>query len=283
MNYLKGIIWFILSLIVGCTNDAMMKCLGEASLTAWQITFFRYFFATIFIIPILIYKPGLSFKLHSLSMQITRGAILVLAMVLWNYGLKLVPLGTATLLSFTVPIFVLALAPFFLKEKAKWQVWLATIACFIGAAVATKSISLSLQSSGFILIAAELLFATLDILYKKYLNKDSLITTIFYSSLIPAIISFIPAIHPSIAIPSSYQILLLVALGLGSNLILGCILMAYHYTTATSLAPYRYLELVISIGMGYLIFAELPDIMMIIGGIIILTSTAFTSIKIKNT
>lgn len=284
MNYLKGITWFIASLIIGCVNDAIMKNLGETSITAWQITFFRYFFATIFIIPIItykVYKTKSKSKPYTIFIQIARGAILVLAMVLWNHGLRLVPLSTATLLSFTVPIFILTLAPFFLKERSTWQAWLATIACFMGAAIATKSINFSLQSSGFILIAAELLFAILDILYKKYLDKDSLLTTIFYSSLIPAILSFLPALYSSINVLSIYQILLLLVVGLGSNLILGCMLMAYNYTTATSLAPFRYLELVISIGIGYLVFSELPDIMVFIGGIIILSATIFIGISIK--
>jgi S-adenosylmethionine uptake transporter len=282
MHYIKGIIWLLLSLIIGCANDAIMKNLGATALTAWQITFFRYFFATIFITPILVYKVGLKLKTNTIFIQLVRGVILVAAMVIWNHGLKLVPLSTATLLSFTVPIFVLALAPVFLKEKSRWQVWIATLACFIGAAVATKSINLSLHSSGFILIIAELLFATLDILYKKYVNKDSLFITIFYSSLIPALISALPAMQSPIEILSVYQIMLLLALGLGSNLILGCILMAYSYSDATSLAPYRYMELVISIGIGYLVFSEIPNLMMLFGGLIILTATLLVGLSIKN-
>lgn len=280
MNYIKGIIWLILSLIIGSTNDAIMKYLGTVSITPWQITFFRYLSATVCILPFLFLKNNFKLKTNTPLLHIIRGSILMLAMILWNHGLTLVPLSTATLLSFTVPIFVLALAPFFLKEKTHWQIWIATFACFTGAIIATNSLNMSFQSASIILITSELLFATLDILYKKYLSKDSMLTTVFYSSLIPTILTSIPALLNPISL-STNHIFLLIALGLGSNLLLFCILMAYSCTTATSLAPFRYVELIISIGLGYLIFSEIPNAHMILGAIIILGTTFLISFFIK--
>ena len=43
-------------------------------------------------------------------------------------------------MAFTVPIFVLLLAPIFLKEQVTWKMWLATIIGFIGIILALHNL-----------------------------------------------------------------------------------------------------------------------------------------------
>ena len=67
----------------------------------------------------------------------------------------------------------------------------------------------------------------------------------------------------------------LMVLGVGSNLILFCLLKAFYLVKVSSVAPFRYLELLISIALGYLVFSELPPIHTYIGALIIIPSSLY--------
>jgi S-adenosylmethionine uptake transporter len=109
-NYLKAIIWFVLSLIVSCGNDAIMKYVGT-HISPWQVAFFRCFFGTMTLLPLMRYQGRASFKTHRPLLHVMRGVLLFVTISLWSHGVKEAPITTATIMSFTVPIFVLLLAP----------------------------------------------------------------------------------------------------------------------------------------------------------------------------
>ena len=66
-----------------------------------------------------------------------------------------------------------------------------------------------------------------------------------------------------------------VILSVNSNLILFCILRAFLLVDISTLATYRYLELLISYIASYLIFDQLPQSTILYGGIIIVSSITF--------
>lgn len=66
-----------------------------------------------------------------------------------------------------------------------------------------------------------------------------------------------------------------VILSVNSNLILFCILKAFLLVDISTLATYRYLELLISYIASYLIFDQLPQSTILYGGIIIVSSIIF--------
>ena len=97
---------------------------------------------------------------------------------------------------------------------------------------------------------------------------------LFYSSIITALIS-LPFALQNWIIPSIHELLLLFILGIGSNLILFFILKAFTYADATAMSPYRYLELLSSTIIAYIIFGEVPSTSTIYGALIIIPSTFF--------
>lgn len=66
-----------------------------------------------------------------------------------------------------------------------------------------------------------------------------------------------------------------VILSVNSNLILFCILRAFLLVDISTLATYRYLELLISYIASYLIFDQLPQSTILYGRIIIVSSITF--------
>nr|CAH7733247.1 unnamed protein product [Callosobruchus chinensis] len=271
--YLFGVIWFILSLLSSVANDTISKYLS-LHLQSFEIIFFRFLFTTITLVPFMFYYGIETFKTSQISTQITRGGLLFCGMTLWTYGLTVFPIVTATIISFSIPLFVMLLAIPFLEENIIWQRWVVAVIGFIGIAITTKAYSEDFNPKILIFIVSALIFAILDILNKKLVIKESVISMLFYSALTTTIFSTPPLLfywH----MPSLLELVLLLILGISSNLILFFMLKAFALTDATALAPYRYIELIISAIVAYVIFNELPDKSALYGTLILIPSTLF--------
>lgn len=273
-NYLKAIVWFVLSLVVSCGNDVLVKYIGT-HISPWQVAFFRCFFGTLTLLPLMLYHGQGVFKTDRLLMHGVRGGLLFVAIGLWSCGVQTAPITTATIISFTVPIFVLILAPIFLQERVTWLMWLATLIGFVGIVLVLQPDDGVLQASSALLVIAAMLFGMLDIINKKYVAQEPLLCMLFYSTLFATVFLALPALYAS-GLPMRYEWLWLLVLGIGSNLILYFLLQAFALARATALAPFRYLELLISMGMGYALFQELPNGTSYLGAAMIIPSTLLT-------
>ena len=273
LNYLQAIAWFVLSLIVSCGNDAIMKYVGT-QISPWQVAFFRYFLGAATLLPFMWHQGQVSFITHRPLLHIVRGGLLFAAMSLWGHGVKQVPITTATVMSFTVPIFVLLLAPVFLRERVTWPVWVATLVGFGGIVLVLQPSSWSFFGASMLFVMAAGVFGLLDIINKKYIAQESMLCMLFYSTLVAAILLAFPALCVG-KIPAIHVVWWLLALGIGSNLILYFLLKAFALASVSSLAPFRYLELLISMGVGHFFFQELPSKDSCLGAAVIIPCSLF--------
>lgn len=272
-TYFVGIGWFILSLVTSVINDITAKYLG-LRLHSFEVAFFRFFFSALILVPFIFYYGKQTLKTNRPFIHIVRGVLLFFGMTSWTYGLTIAPVTTATVIGLAVPLFTLVLAVFFLSENIIWQRWAATIFGFVGIVITLKPHSDDFNPQILIFVLAALSFAMLDIINKKFVVKESMISMLFYSAIITSLIS----IPPSIIYwntPTITEFILLFILGVGGSLILFFLLKAFSLVDATATAPYRYLELIISASAGYIVFNEFPDKTTIYGAIIIIPATLF--------
>ena len=280
MNYFIGIIWFLISLAISCINDIIAKYIYINNLSPLEISFYRFFFGTISLVPVIMYYRIKSIKTSHIKLHFLRGLLLSLAIYSWISGLKDSQVAVATTISFTIPIFVLILAPLILKESVPLKLWIVTFISLIGIYITISSSNINFTSSSYLFVIAAILFATLDVINKKYITKETMLCMLFYSSLFTTIILFIPLLK-GFKIPTNRDIFYFIILGIGSNFILFCILKAFNAVKASVLAPLRYLELIFSITLGYLIFSDIPNYNMLIGALIIIPTSLYVIIKFK--
>jgi S-adenosylmethionine uptake transporter len=207
-----------------------------------------------------------------------RGLFLALAIFLWISGLKSSQVTIATIISFTIPIFILILAPIVLKETISLKLWVVSFVGIIGIliTIAPNSVNFTIESCLF--VVAAILFASLDIINKKYTIQETMLSMLFYSSLFTTIFLFLP-LNFKLIIPQTMDLTLLIFLGVNSNLILFCILKAFNLVKVSSLAPLRYLELLFSGLLGYFIFNDIPNIHMLIGTLVIIPTSLYIAIQ----
>ena len=272
-SYYLGIFWFILSIFCSLTNDVLSKYANNA-LHPFQVAFLRFLFATIVLIPVILYNGIGSIRSSSIKIHILRGTLLFLGIVSWTYGLKYVQIPTATVISFSIPVFTLILAVFFLKENIIWQRWVATAVGLLGVIVTLYPELSEFNLYGFVFLGATILFASLDIINKIFVVKETMISMMFYSSLTTCFLAFIPAMYYWQPIDIS-TLLLLSIFGASANLILFFILKAFSLVDATAIAPYRYLELPLSGAASYILFGDVPPITTLYGALIIIPATLF--------
>ena len=278
-GHLQGIFWTICASFFSNLCDISIRLAGN-NLHAMQITFFRLFFGTLILLPLMLYKGKSAFVINNKSRHLFRVIIGFAAIACWVYGAKITTLPSITTISFTCPILVLPLAYLFLGEKSDWQRMLAVTLGFLGVTIiaffepdmvgTTTSIFFVHPGIAFLFLGA-ILFACSDVLNKKMLASENLFALLFYFYLGTTIISVIPAVL--VWQPMHYtEILYLLTLGLGGVAILYCILKAANATEISSIAPYKYIELIFSIIIGYLLFQEIIKISTIVGASLIIPS-----------
>jgi S-adenosylmethionine uptake transporter len=278
-----GTMWFLLSLVLDNVNDLIMKYVG-GSMGSQQVIFIRFLSSTVMLLPLMILRHS-SKKLTQESTQeakthihihIVRSFLLYMGMVLWCFGLSYVPMAMATSINFIIPIFILIFARFFLQERLTFGKISSTFLGFLGVLVVILPWS---QKNGVgqifgskVLILSAMIFALLDIVNKRFVEKESTLSMLFYSGFFVTLFSAIPAGMQWVS-PSTSSVMFLILLGLTGNFILYCLLKAFSYVEITAVAPYRYLELTLSAFLGYAVFSEIPHTTTYMGaGLIALSS-----------
>lgn len=274
-KYLIGISWFLLSLLVSNLNDVTAKYLG-GNLHPTQVAFLRFLFGTLSLLPFMLYYRATSFKTSRPLVHVARGTLLFFGISIWIFGLNFIHITAATILTFTIPLFILILAPIFLGEKVSPRLWFATIIGFLGVLVVFNPLKADFNTLSLVMLLSSLMFASLDIINKKFVIQESMLSMLFYSAVVTTILGFYPA-YLFWQQVTTHQLVLLFALGAGSNLILYFLLKAFSIINASDVAPYRYLELVLSAFFGFIIFAEIPTFETMIGACIIIPTTLYVA------
>lgn len=267
---IHGILWYLASLFATSINCSLMKYLGS-DLPAYEIVFLRFLFSSLFFIPFII-KNHKEFKTNRLGIHLTRGGLLFLGIWLYCVSLPTTKVSVVTVISFTIPIFILILASIFLKEKLNAFKIAATAIGFIGIVIVVQPFGSGVNSMSSLLLLAAFVFACLDILNKKFVSKETLMCMMFYSGFFTLLLSALPAYNVWV-VPSTKDILLCMVLGFGANIIIYLVLKAFSLVDVSTTAPYKYIELIFSSLLGYFVFAEDIDRETILGSIVVISST----------
>jgi S-adenosylmethionine uptake transporter len=274
-GHFQGIFWIICASLFSTLGDTSIRLVSN-NLPAMQITFFRLFFGTMILLPLLLYKGKSAFIIKNKSWHTLRIIIGFGAIACWIYGASQTSLPSITTISFVCPLLVLPLAYLFLGEKSDWKRLLVVGMGFVGVIIiaffekgATDTGSMFFHTGIVFLFLGAVLFAMSDVLNKKMLASENLFSLLFYFYLGTTLISFIPALM--VWKQMNYNsIFYLLVQGAGGISMLYCILKAAAATEISSMAPYKYIELVFSIAIGYLLFNEVIKISTIIGASLII-------------
>ncbi len=135
-RYWLGIAFFFLQMLVSCGNDIVSKFMGQR-LDALEVTFFRFFFGLITLLPFMIGRGTNIFKTKQLTMNVVRGLLGAISFFLYIDAVITLPLAEVVIILWTIPLFSLVLSSIFLKESVTAYRWIATLIGFIGLTLIT--------------------------------------------------------------------------------------------------------------------------------------------------
>lgn len=253
------------------------------SLPPMIITFGRVVFSSIFLFIIIIFLKKdikLKEKKHYIYF-IIMGIILA---VHWSTFFKSIQVSTVAvgLITFSsFPVFVTFLEPFFFKERIKPMDILMAFITFFGVYLVVPKFQLSSNTTQGILygIASGFTYAVLSVINKKYVKEYSGIIIAFYEQFIAALV-LMPLLFIQKPLFQLKDVMLLILLGTVFTAISHTIFItSLKNIKAQTASIISCLEPVYGILFAAILLKEIPTLREIAGGIIILSTVFYSSIK----
>ena len=273
---MKAIIFNLLAWVMLPIMDGFAKYLS-ADLPVLQITWARYFFTVVFILPLMFFF----FKKYLVwtdkpKLQLIRGLILLTANISFFYSISVISLPKALTLAFVAPLVVTAFSPFFLGESVGYRRWAAVIIGFIGSLVVIRPGFLEINLASLAALGTGIMYGFYLIITRKLSTSDNPLLTLLLTGVVGAIIAttFMPFVWVS---PTFKQWSIMAAIGLFACIGHLFIILSLKFADASKLAPFSYFEIVTNIIIAYYFFGDFPDSWTFLGLFIIVFSGIYIS------
>ena len=207
----------------------------------------------------------------NLKLQLTRSVLMLLTTSLFFAGLMFVPLAEASAMMLISPLVVTALAMPILKELVGPRRWAGVVVGMLGAMIIIRPGSEFISLGILLPAAAACSFAIYQVSTRYLSEADPILTTLFFTALVGAVITSMVAPFYWTP-PSSKAWMLLITAGVCGGIGHFALIKALTLSPASVIAPYSYLNLIWATIYGFVLFAELPDIWTI-GGAAIITGS----------
>ena len=243
----------------------------------------RVFFSSAFLFVVMVYlKKEIKLKKKKdYFYMVIMGVILA---VHWSVFFKSIQVSTVAiglLIFSTFPIFVTFLEPYFFKEKIRIQDIVIAIITLLGVSLVVPKFQLNDNLTEGVLwgILSSLSYAILSMLNRKYVKEYSSVVIAFYEQFIATLV-LIPFLFLIKPIFKPVDILLLILLGIIFTAISHSLFINGLKTIKTQTAGIiSSLEPMYGIIFALLIIGEVPTIREVLGGIIILGTAFYSTIK----
>ena len=274
----KGVLFMLLSALIGALNGAVAKFLSQ-SMDPIEIVFYRNLIGVL-IVLYSFKKFSVSIDTSKLHLLILRGVFGALAMVLFFYTIATIPLGEAVVLNNTSPFFVTILAYYLMKETITLRIFFALIIGFIGIVFIMKpfGVEISIEHifgvlGGFFAACA---YATIKKIKDIYDARVIMLSFMGIGVLIPlALFLFTPYVHFKIH-TDIFIWALIVFMAIISTASQCFLTRAYSISQASIIGVVSYSNIPFAIGFGVILGDSLPDlytflgiVLIVIGGILV--------------
>ncbi|WP_026958113.1 MULTISPECIES: DMT family transporter [Aliagarivorans] len=211
---------------------------------------------------------------HNHLLLFARGAVGTLALICVYYAVTVLPLAEATILQYLHPVFTALLALLFLKER----VHLSTLLCvafslaglyvMVGPSLSSDYVSeLPLLGVGLAVLGA-FGSAVAYVIVRQLSNREDASVIIFYFPLVALPVSLL-LMGKDATLPTLSQVVLLIMVGIFTQIGQIGLTKAMQTLTAAKATAFGYIQIVFSIVLGIVLFAEAPAASTYAGGALI--------------
>ncbi len=259
-----GVVFMVFAMLLIPVVDATAKWLSTTH-SPWLLGWVRYTVASVFVLPIAARVHGRAiFPKRGVIIHGLRTACLVIAMTFYFLAIARVPLSTAVTAYFVGPILAVGLAILLLGEQLTTTKVASLTLGFLGTIVVLQP---GVQVDGGMLLAlgAGLFFALYLVATRNASRCDPPLATLAFQCVFGAML-LTPQALLNWSTPDLAALGLFIIMGLFSALSHLLTISAFSRADASTLAPLVYVEMISAIGLGWLIFGEIPTATVLIGG-----------------
>jgi drug/metabolite transporter (DMT)-like permease len=193
------------------------------------------------------------------------------------YALVHLPLADSQALSFSRTLFITVLAVFLLGEKVAWRRWTAVGIGFLGVLLMTRP-GAAMEPATLAALVSALAFAFALVTIKDLTRDHASLTLVLYANVFTTLAG-LPFLVIDPVVPSLPQIGLLLAMGVMGVMAQNCYVRALALGDASLMGLIDYVRLPLMALAGWLVFAETPDAMTLIGAGVVIASTLYITLR----
>lgn len=278
---LLGIGFMLVACALFPVMNGLVKLLA-ARYDATQIVWFRIVVHLLLVTLVFTPRMGLDlFRTRRIGLQFLSSVMMLLSTLFFFSAVKYVGVAEAISVSFVAPLAVVFLAWPLLGERITALKVVAVVVGFAGVLVVIRPGSSVFQWASILLLGSALAYASYQIIIRRLAGIDPPSTSIFYSVLLGAIV--MSAAMPFVwCTPVDFgDWVLLLSLGALGGVGHYCVARALTYASANLIAPLNYTQMIGSVIVGYLLFAEVPDLYTWIGTALIVGAGLLVTLQVR--
>jgi drug/metabolite transporter (DMT)-like permease len=269
----RGILWMAVTGLCFVAVTALVKLLGER-VPAVEAAFLRYVLGLVFLIPMAGALMRVRLSRRQWGLFTVRGAAHSVGVALWFYAMTRIPIAEVTAMNYLNPVYVTVLAVFVLGERLAVRRILAIVAALAGALLILRPGFRELDPGHIAMLFTALFFAASYLLAKILSGQvPAAVVVGLLSLMVP--VGLAPLAISVWVWPTWDELLVLLGVALFAT--------GGHYTMTLAFAaapvavtqPVTFLQLVWSVAIGALFFAEPVDPWVIGGGSLIMAAVVF--------
>jgi drug/metabolite transporter (DMT)-like permease len=263
---LAGIGLMVLGIFMFAVNDVMGKWL-VATYSVGQVLLLRSA-AALVVLLVLIGRNGFTFRVPTQpGLHLVRIVFSTLEVACFYWAVVYLPLADVMTYYLAGPIYVAAIAAFWLGERLTWQRIAAIAVGFVGVLIALRPSSATLTLPALIALSGSVFFALLMITTRKL--RETKDTTLVLGQTLGALFFGLAAAPFSWVQPSALDFVSLSLLGIVAMAAHVCVNRSLKLAPASVVAPYQYTLIVWAVIFGYLVFGDVVQVWTLVGAAII--------------
>lgn len=267
----RGIGWIIGAVFVFAVVNALVKW-QVATYPVGQVVFFRCWFALVPVAFLVASHGGLaSLRTHRPWAHVSRALVQFVSMFSIFIAFKLMPLADAVAISFSAPLFMTLLSIPLLGERVGIHRWSAVLIGFAGVLFMVQPGPGILETGAVFALANAALSAAITIALRRMSATESSTTIVAWQLATTAVVSAL--LLPFGWITPTWSDAATMALtGLGAGVGQYMWTQAFRFAPAAVAAPFTYTAMIWAMGLGFLIWGDLPTASLIAGSLVVASS-----------
>ncbi len=277
---LRGIVLMCLAMMFMVAMSAVTKQINH-DYAPIQVLWARFFFNLLLIYILFPGHARRMFVTRNLGWHLARSTLIVAAGFLFVIALRHISIAEMVAVTNIAPLLITVCAALFLKERVGAAGWAAIGVAFAGVMIILRPGFAVFQWAAVLPLIMAVFYALHQIIARKIGHQEHPVTSLAYTTIVGTVVA-------TIAVPFDWRApdlsgwILLGLTGLLAGLAHFAIIRAYERSAASVVAPFIYTELIWAIIVGALVFGDIPDAWTLVGGVIVVASGLFVTLRERN-